>query len=171
MRRMLAVTLIVVLALAVVAPPAEACLECVALGLASFAVFTQLISALTVPRVVYAAPGYYGPAYYGPYGGAYPAVSPPPAYYGPYGGAYPAASPPPAYPAASYAGPYAPTYVARPAPVGWTGPRVVQYAHGRHELRGDGVSVPYAWVWIPNARAPVVPSQTGSDDVVASRTP
>jgi hypothetical protein len=172
MRRMLAVTLIVVLALAVVAPPAEACLECVALGLASFAVFTQLISALTVPRVVYAAPGYYGPAYYGPYGGAYPAVSPPPAYYGPYGGAYPAASPPAAYyPAASYAGPYAPTYVARPAPVGWTGPRVVQYAHGRHELRGDGVSVPYAWVWIPNARAPVVPSQTGSDDVVASRTP
>jgi hypothetical protein len=189
MRRMLAVTLIVVLALAVVAPPAEACLECVALGLASFAVFTQLISALTVPRVVYAAPGYYGPAYYGPYGGAYPAVSPPPAYYGPYGGAYPAVSPPPAYygpyggaypaasppaayyPAASYAGPYAPTYVARPAPVGWTGPRVVQYAHGRHELRGDGVSVPYAWVWIPNARAPVVPSQTGSDDVVASRTP
>jgi hypothetical protein len=171
MRRMLAVTLTVVLALAVVAPPAEACLECVALGLASFAVFTQLISALTVPRVVYAAPGYYGPAYYGPYGGAYPAVSPPPAYYGPYGGAYPAASPPPAYPAASYAGPYAPTYVARPAPVGWTGPRVVQYAHGRHELRGDGVSVPYAWVWIPNARAPVVPSQTGSDDVVASRTP
>jgi hypothetical protein len=155
MRRMLAVTLIVVLALAVVAPPAEACLECVALGLASFAVFTQLISALTVPRVVYAAPGYYGPAYYGPYGGAYPAASPPAAY----------------YPAASYAGPYAPTYVARPAPVGWTGPRVVQYAHGRHELRGDGVSVPYAWVWIPNARAPVVPSQTGSDDVVASRTP
>jgi hypothetical protein len=155
MRRMLAVTLIVVLALAVVAPPAEACLECVALGLASFAVFTQLISALTVPRVVYAAPGYYGPAYYGPYGGAYPAASPPVAY----------------YPAASYAGSYAPTYVARPAPVGWTGPRVVQYAHGRHELRGDGVSVPYAWVWIPNARAPVVPSQTGSDDVVASRTP
>jgi hypothetical protein len=172
MRRMLAVTLIVVLALAVVAPPAEACLECVALGLASFAVFTQLISALTVPRVVYAAPGYYGPAYYGPYGGAYPAVSPPPAYYGPYGGAYPAASPPATYyPAASYAGPYAPTYVARPAPVGWTGPRVVHYAHGRHELRGDGVSVPYAWVWIPAARAPVVPSQTGSDDVVASRTP
>jgi hypothetical protein len=172
MRRMLAVTLIVVLALAVVAPPAEACLECVALGLASFAVFTQLISALTVPRVVYAAPGYYGPAYYAPYGGAYPAVSPPPAYYGPYGGAYPAASPPATYyPAASYAGPYAPTYVARPAPVGWTGPRVVQYAHGRHELRGDGASVPYAWVWIPNARAPVVRSQTGSDDIVASRTP
>jgi hypothetical protein len=48
---------------------------------------------------------------------------------------------------------------------------VVHYAHGRHELRGDGVSVPYAWVWIPNARAPVVRSQTGSDDIVASRTP
>ena len=46
MRRAAAVLLLVALTLAVVAPPAEACLECVALGLASFAVFTQLVSAL-----------------------------------------------------------------------------------------------------------------------------
>ncbi len=26
---------------------------------------------------------------------------------------------------------------------------VVQYPTGRYELRGDGVSVPYYWVWIP----------------------
>src|SRR5262245_43210730 len=82
MCRALASLLIVVLVLVVVGPPAEACLECVALGLASFAVFTQLVTALTVPRVVYPAPGYYVPGYsYGPYGGAYPAVPPPAAYY------------------------------------------------------------------------------------------
>ena len=26
---------------------------------------------------------------------------------------------------------------------------VVPYPTGRYELRGDGVSVPYYWVWIP----------------------
>ena len=26
---------------------------------------------------------------------------------------------------------------------------VVQYPQGRYELRGDGVSVPYYWVWVP----------------------
>jgi hypothetical protein len=26
---------------------------------------------------------------------------------------------------------------------------VVQYPTGRYELRGDGASVPYSWVWIP----------------------
>jgi hypothetical protein len=26
---------------------------------------------------------------------------------------------------------------------------VVQYATGRYELRGDGVTVPYYWVWLP----------------------
>ena len=26
---------------------------------------------------------------------------------------------------------------------------VVQYPHGRYELRGDGVRVPYHWAWIP----------------------
>jgi hypothetical protein len=27
---------------------------------------------------------------------------------------------------------------------------VVQYPYGRYELAGDGVSVPYYWVWVPN---------------------
>ena len=29
-------------------------------------------------------------------------------------------------------------------------PTVVQYPTGRYELRGDGVTTPYVWVWIPN---------------------
>jgi len=31
---------------------------------------------------------------------------------------------------------------------------VIQYSHGRYELRGDGVSTPYRWVWIPNPPPP-----------------
>ncbi len=30
-------------------------------------------------------------------------------------------------------------------------PSVVEYPGGRYELRGDGITVPYVWVWIPNA--------------------
>jgi hypothetical protein len=33
-------------------------------------------------------------------------------------------------------------------------PSVVEYATGRYELRGDGASTPYTWVWIPNLPAP-----------------
>lgn len=29
-------------------------------------------------------------------------------------------------------------------------PGVIQYPTGRYELRGDGVTTPYVWVWIPN---------------------
>ena len=65
MRRVATVLLLVILVLAIVAPPAEACIECVALGLASFAVFTPLVAAITAPPVVYAPPAYYAPAYYG----------------------------------------------------------------------------------------------------------
>jgi len=61
MRRAATVLLLVILTLALVPPPAEACLECVALGLASFAVFTQLVAAVTAPPVVYASPAYYAP--------------------------------------------------------------------------------------------------------------
>jgi hypothetical protein len=143
------VILVVVLTLTVVAPPAEACVECaVALGLASFAVFTQIVAAVTVPRVVYTAPPYYAPIYYGA------------GYYAPYAWGYPGVYAPAYYPAAYYPSAYYPTYYrtayayAAPAPAVWTGPRVVQYAHGRYELRGDGVSVPYAWVWVPAAPLP-----------------
>ena len=146
MRRAAAVVLLLVLTLTVVAPPAEACIECVALGLASFAVFTSLVSAVATPRVVYAPPAYYAPAYSAPYGygTAYPG-----AYYPAYRAAYP-------YPAAA-------------SPVAWTGSRVVQYPHGRYELRGDGLGVPYVWVWIPAVAAPA-PRQDGPEGGGA-RTP
>ena len=29
-------------------------------------------------------------------------------------------------------------------------PSVIEYATGRYELRGDGMTAPYMWVWIPN---------------------
>jgi hypothetical protein len=159
MRRAATLVLLVLLTLAIVAPPAEACLECVALGLASFAVFTQLVAAVTAPPVVYAAPGYYAPpAYYAPayYGGAYPAAP---------AGYYPA----PYYPARAYAA-YPATYAAAApaASAGWTGPRVVEYAHGRYELRGDGLTVPWAWVWIPTA-APGPPNLDGPEGSGGSR--
>ena len=172
MRRAAAVLLLVALTLAVVAPPAEACLECVALGLASFAVFTQLVSALAAPPVVYAAPAYYPPAYYAPYAWPYRTAYASAAY-------YPAAYYPPTYYPGSYYVPYPAAYVSpAPAPRAvWTGPSVVQYAHGRYELRGDGVSAPYAWVWIPNAApnpapaAPVGPSLDGPEGSGGARNP
>jgi hypothetical protein len=141
--RVAAVILVLALSLTVVAPPAEACVECVALGLASFAVFTQLVSALAAPRVVYTTP-----VYYAPYG--YPSA------YVPAAASYPTAYPP-TYRTVS-------TYAAAAPQAVWTGSRVVQYAHGRYELRGDGMSVPYLWVWIPSVPAPApAPSQDGPE--------
>ncbi len=37
-------------------------------------------------------------------------------------------------------------------------PTVVEYPDGRYELRGDGVTTPYMWVWIPNP--PTAPPST-----------
>jgi hypothetical protein len=112
-------------------PAAEACtIECIALGLAAFAVFNQLVGVLTVPRVAYGPPYY--PGYYYP-----------PGYYGAPQGAYPSTY------SAAYA---APAPSSRPAVVN-PDPTVVYYAHGRYELRGDGLGSPYTWVWISNARS------------------
>ena len=33
-------------------------------------------------------------------------------------------------------------------------PRVIEYPTGRYELRGDGITTPYTWVWIPNPPPP-----------------
>ena len=78
-------------------------------------------------------------------------VDPTPAYAAP---TY-AYTPPPAYAPPAYAP--APAY----APPTQT---VVEFPTGRYELRGDGVTTPYRWVWIPNPpvsppgdAAPVVP--------------
>jgi Domain of unknown function (DUF4124) len=70
----------------------------------------------------------------------------PPVYFG-----APAYYPPPVY----YPPAYAPSAVYSP-PVGGAPvtPSVIQYPHGRYELRGDGLTTPYTWVWIPNPPPP-----------------
>src|SRR5882672_4700557 len=62
------------------------------------------------------------------------------------------ASPPASYdpPTTYYSPPPSGTVSVAPAPT----QNVVQYPHGRYELRGDGVTVPYRWVWIPNPPPP-----------------
>jgi hypothetical protein len=54
-----------------------------------------------------------------------------------------------AQPNVAYAPPPAET-----SPAQSTTDTVIQYSHGRYELRGDGVSTPYVWVWIPNPPPP-----------------
>jgi Domain of unknown function (DUF4124) len=74
----------------------------------------------------------------------------PPVYYG-----APASYPPPVY----YAPGYAPPVVYSPPTGGALAvPSVIQYAHGRYELRGDGVTTPYTWVWVPNPPPPPPPA-------------
>ncbi|MBI2216481.1 MAG: hypothetical protein HYU51_04210 [Candidatus Rokubacteria bacterium] len=71
-------------------------------------------------------------------------------------------APPPVFvgpPVAAVAVPPAPVVVAPPPP---PMPRVVEYAHGRYELRGDGVTTPYVWVWIPNPPPPPPPPAPAS---------
>ena len=148
MRRLLALVLVGVLTVTMSimglgVPAAEACtIECVALGLAAFAVFNQLVGALIVPRVAY-APAYYPGYYY------------PPVYYG---------TPQRVYPSSYYA-----TYAPPPNGPGVVnpGPSVVYHAHGRYELRGDGVGTPYTWVWIANA--PSSPTVTALPSTVVVR--
>jgi hypothetical protein len=56
-----------------------------------------------------------------------------------------------------YAAPVAygqPAMTAAVAPAPPPAPSVVEYSTGRYELRGDGMSVPYTWVWVPNAPPP-----------------
>lgn len=40
-------------------------------------------------------------------------------------------------------------------------PEVVQYSAGRYELRGDGLTTPYRWVWIPNPPSAPPSKSTG----------
>jgi hypothetical protein len=86
-----------------------------------------------LPLVAYPAP----PVYY----------PPPTVYYQP-APAY--AYAPPAYASAppAYAAP--PPAVSAPPPPPEPLQREVVYATGRYVLRGDGLSTPYTWVWIPN---------------------
>ena len=101
------------------------------------------------PAVVYAAPyyDYPPPAYY------------PPSYYDP-----PVYSSPVTYsPPMGYAQPPTSTVSVAPAPpTSPPSPNVVEFGTGRYELRGDGISTPYTWVWIPNPpTAPPAPASAG----------
>src|SRR6267378_7565855 len=103
------------------------------------------------PRLIVVAPfspfGFYSTS---PFAYSSPGVD-----YGPPPVAY--AAPPPAYdPSPAYGPP--PAYAA-PSPPAYAPPlsqdvqpiqREVVFPTGRYVLRGDGVNVPYTWVWIPN---------------------
>jgi len=99
------------------------------------------------PAFAYAAPAYY----------------PPPAYYSaPYYDPPSYADPVTYSPPATYAPAPSSTVSVAPAP---QAPTVVQFATGRYELRGDGVTSPYMWVWIPNPPAsppPTPPAEPGA---------
>jgi hypothetical protein len=113
----------------------------VALGLAAFAVFNQIVAPVLSPHV-------YTHTHVVE---AVPVVSSRPILHYPPASVYPVPaqsvviSPPPPQPIA----------VAPPAPP--LQQTVVQYPHGRHELRGDGIKEPYVWVWIPNPPPPPPP--------------
>lgn len=74
--------------------------------------------------------------------------SAPPVYYAPPPVMYPA---PAAYdPAPAYAAPAAPTSAPSPQQEIQPLQREVVFPSGRYVLRGDGITTPYTWVWIPN---------------------
>jgi hypothetical protein len=90
----------------------------------------------------------------------YPYYSPPPVYY----------APPVVYQAPQAYAPAPQAYVPAPAM-----PRVVEYPTGRYELRGNGVTTPYDWVWIPNPPpappAPVEPPPVTRDSTSVAVMP
>jgi len=122
MRRLIALVVATTLMVAVSAPAARAGTATdVALGLASFAVFNQIVKPLLHPKPAHAVP----------------AVTTQPVIY---------TTP------AVYTVPAQVTVVTPLPPP--SVPTVVQYPHGRYELRGDGVTTQYQWVWIPNPPPP-----------------
>jgi Domain of unknown function (DUF4124) len=46
-------------------------------------------------------------------------------------------------------------FVSHAVPAAPARPSVIEFPEGRYELRGDGMAIPYNWVWIPNP--PVAP--------------
>ena len=76
-------------------------------------------------------------------------------------------------PPASYGPPMGGTISVAPSPPPPTTPNVIEYPTGRYELRGDGLTTPYAWIWIPNPPPPPPtappPDGSGSDAPAPSR--
>ena len=107
-------------------------------GFSPFVPFPLVASAV----IVYAAPAVYTPTTY----------SDPPVLYVPE--------------PAVYGSPPGGTVSVAPAPLPM--PTVVQFPTGRYELRGDGMTTPYTWVWIPNP--PTAPPGTPPTDGPASES-
>jgi hypothetical protein len=108
--------------------------------------------AFVSPSVVVTSPVLVAP---GPFYAAPPIYAAPPVYYAP-----------------------APAYAAPPAVAPSPVPRVVEFPTGRYELRGDGVTSPYVWVWIPNPPAapppppaPAAPPAEAPDPGASRRAP
>jgi hypothetical protein len=99
-----------------------------ALALGAFTLFTQVLLAPFLVRPIYAAPP---PVVYS----SAPVV---------------AASTPGVYASA-------PTTYATPSPRRVLVEREVVHPHGRYVLRGDGVTVAYQWIWVPNPPAGAPP--------------
>jgi hypothetical protein len=137
MRSLAALVLIVVL-LVGIAAPADACgAACgVAIGLASFFTLTALLAPLTY---AYPYPAYPAYAYAAPVTYQTPVVD---------------TTRPVVYQSPVYQQPP----VVQSAPAAPT--RVVQYPHGRYELRGDGVTTAYHWVWVA-FESPIPPPPAG----------
>ena len=103
-----------------------------------------------VHRFPYASPYFYGTGYYAPpafYGsspgydyGSSSGYDPPIAY----------APPPPYAPPPAYGSPPPVPFSTTTLGVAPTRPGVIEFPTGRYELRGDGVSTPHVWVWVPN---------------------
>jgi hypothetical protein len=64
-----------------------------------------------------------------------------------------------------------------PPPSAPPAPSVMQYPNGRYELRGDGMTSPYVWVWIPNpppappAAPPSMPGAPVAPPVATRQSP
>jgi len=126
-----------------------------ALALGAFAVFNQFITGFGLFAPFWGYPAYYQAPYSYPY-----------EYYGyPYGYGYYGS---PYYRSVYYAPTthYAPatSTPAHAAPASTSVPAQgeVVYAHGRYVLTGDGVTVAYQWVWVPNPPAGMPPAPPGS---------
>jgi hypothetical protein len=66
-------------------------------------------------------------------------------------------------------------YVVPPASEAPEPPEPIEYPTGRYELRGDGVTTPYQWVWVPNpppeAPAPPPAPPAGPPETTATPVP